>query len=418
MEELRYLCIDLKSFFASVECVARGLDPMTTPLVVADPERGKGTVCLAVSPAMKAMGVKNRCRMFEIPEGLSFLQAPPRMQLYLEYSAKVYGVYLDFVSEQDIHVYSVDEAFLDVGSYLKLYQTDAVGLGRRILEAVHQRTGLRAACGVGTNLYLAKVALDITAKHAADFIGVLDQKRYQTTLWDHVPLTDFWQIGSRTAARLGRIGVFTMGDLARCDENWLYGEFGVNAELLIDHARGIETARICHIKAYRAKSASLSTGQVLMRDYAFCEALVVAKEMMDELCLQMIGENLVCSSVTLQVHYSRPLRLSPVRASAKAAEDSRSPSVWLPRVEELFFQIADPLLPIRQLHLTCNRLRKDTGRQLSIFDSAETLRDERIGQTVARVKSRFGKNSLMRGMDLLPGATAGERNRQIGGHKA
>ena len=418
MEEFRYLCIDLKSFFASVECVERGLDPMTTPLVVADPERGRGTVCLAVSPAMKAMGVKNRCRMFEIPEGLSFVQAPPRMQLYLEYSARVYGVYLDFVSEEDIHVYSVDEAFLDVGAYQKLYGTDAEGLGRRILEAVYERTGLRAACGVGTNLYLAKVALDITAKQAEDFIGVLDQRRYRETLWDHLPLTDFWQIGSRTAARLGRIGVFTMGELARCDENWLYGEFGINAELLIDHAYGIETAQIRHIKAYRSKSSSLSSGQVLMRDYALSEAVTVAKEMMDELCLQMIAADGVCSSVTLQVHYSHTLNLPPVRASAKAEEDSRLASVWIPKIEALFYAIADPCLSIRRLHITCNGLRKDTGRQLSVFDTEETLRRERLGQTMAKVKSRFGKNALVRGMDLLPAATARERNRQIGGHKA
>lgn len=418
MEEFRYLCIDLKSFFASVECVARGLDPMTASLVVADPTRGQGTVCLAVSPALKAQGVKNRCRMFEIPQGLSFIQAPPRMQLYLEYSAKVYGVYLDFVSEQDIHVYSVDEAFLDVGPYLKLYQTDAKGLARRILRAIEQRTGLRAACGIGTNLYLAKVALDITAKHARDGIGILDQARYCQSLWDHTPLTDFWQIGGRTAARLARIGVYTMRDLARCDEDWLYREFGVNAELLIDHAHGIEPTCICHIKAYRSKSSSLSTGQILPRDYSCAHALVAAKEMMDELCLQMIGEGLCCSSVTLQVFYSRPLGLPPVRATAKAESDSALPSVWLPRVEELFFQITDPLLPVRQLHLTCQRVHKDTGRQQSIFDTEKTLRDQRLGQTVAKVKGRFGKSSLMRGMDLLPHATARERNRQIGGHRA
>ncbi len=418
MEELRYLCIDLKSFFASVECVARGLDPMTTPLVVADPERGNGTICLAVSPALKALGVKNRCRMFEIPKGLEFLQAAPRMQLYLEYSARVYGVYLDFVSEEDIHVYSVDEAFLDVGAYRKLYGTDAEGLGRRILEAVYQRTGLRAACGVGSNLYLAKVALDITAKHAADFVGVLDQKRYRETLWDHTPLTDFWQIGSRTAFRLSRYGVFTMGELARCDEKWLYGEFGVNAELLIDHANGVETVQICHIKAYRPHSRSLSSGQVLMRDYSHAEALVIAKEMMDDLCLQLTCKGLVCSSVTLQVCYSHGVSDPPVRGTVRLEQESNLARQWIPLVGDLYGGLADPALPVRRLNLCCNRVIPCPGRQLTVFDGPEDLRDSRLQQTVARVKHKYGKNALLRGMDLLGEATARERNRQLGGHRA
>lgn len=418
MEEMRYLCIDLKSFFASVECVERGLDPMTTPLVVADPQRGEGTICLAVTPAMKAMGVKNRCRLFEIPKGLNFLQATPRMQLYLEYSARVYGVYLDFVSEEDIHVYSVDEAFLDVGAYLKLYNTDAEGLGRRILAAVYEKTGLRAACGVGTNLYLAKVALDITAKHAADFVGVLDQKRYRETLWDHLPLTDFWQIGSHTVSRLARYAVFTMGDLARCDEKWIYGEFGINAELLIDHAHGIETAEIRHIKAYRSHSHSLSSGQVLMRDYRCEEALVVVKEMMEDLCLQMTCANLVCASVTLQVCYSHKLNLSPVGGTVRLEQESNLAAQWRPLIAALYTQITDPFLPVRRLNLSCNRILPRLGRQLSFFDTEATLRQDRLQQTVARVKCRHGKNALLKGMDLLQAATARERNGQIGGHRA
>ena len=418
MEEMRYLCIDLKSFFASVECVVRGLDPMTTPLVVADPQRGEGTICLAVTPAMKALGVKNRCRMFEIPKNLKFLQATPRMQLYLEYSARVYGVYLDFVSEEDIHVYSVDEAFLDVGAYLKLYRTDAEGLGRRILEAVYQKTGLRAACGVGTNLYLAKVALDITAKHAADFVGVLDQKRYQETLWDHIPLTDFWQVGSGTVSRLARYGIFTMRDLAHFDEKWLYGEFGINAELLIDHAKGIETAEIRHIKAYRSHSHSLSSGQVLMRDYSAGEALVIAKEMTEELCLQMTCANLVCSSITLQVCYSHTQKAAPVGGTVSVEQETNLASQWRPLVAGLYARITDPCLPVRRLNLCCNRVLPFLGRQLTLFDSEASLRQGRLQQTVAQIKCRHGKSALCKGMDLLQEATARERNRQIGGHRA
>ena len=236
MATKQYLCIDLKSFYASVECAARGLDPMTTKLVVADPQRSDKTICLAVSPALKALGIPNRCRLFEIPKTIPYLIAPPRMQAYIDCAAEIYGIYLRYLSKDDIYVYSIDEAFMDVTDYLSLYHMSARQLGQTILEDIHKELGIRAACGVGTNLYLTKIALDITAKHAVDFIGELDEKTYRQTLWCHKPLTDFWRIGRGTAAKLSHYGIETMEDIANTDEDFLYHLFGVDAELLIDHA--------------------------------------------------------------------------------------------------------------------------------------------------------------------------------------
>ena len=245
----QYLCIDLKSFYASVECVERGLDPMTTRLVVADPERSDKTICLAVSPAMKALGVRNRCRVFEIPPDIDYIMATPRMALYVERSADIYGVYLTYLAPEDIHVYSIDEVFMDVTDYLSLYGCTARELGERIRADVLARTGIPASCGIGPNLYLAKIALDITAKHSPDFFGELDEESYKATLWNHRPLTDFWRIGEGIQRRLALMGIHTMGELAMAPEEPLYKEFGIDAEILIDHAWGIEPVRMEHIKA-------------------------------------------------------------------------------------------------------------------------------------------------------------------------
>ena len=231
-----YLCIDLKSFYASVECVERGLDPMTTNLVVADPERTDKTICLAVTPAMKALGVPNRCRVFEIPKNIDYIMAPPRMRLYIDYSAEIYAVYLQFLSKDDIYPYSIDEMFMDVTDYLSMYGMDAVTLGKTMMQAVYDKTGIASSCGVGTNLYLTKIALDITAKHSPDRVGYLDEALYRQTLWEHTPLTDFWRIGKGTERRLARLGIFNMREIAQSDEDVLYREFGIDAELLIDHA--------------------------------------------------------------------------------------------------------------------------------------------------------------------------------------
>lgn len=264
-----YVCIDLKSFYASVECRERGLDPMTTNLVVADPERSDKTICLAVSPAMKKLGVPGRCRVFEIPKGIEYIMAPPRMQLYIDYSAEIYAIYLKYISKEDIHVYSIDEVFMDVTDYLAMYQMSAKELSVRIMEDILEHTGITATAGIGTNLYLAKVALDITAKHVEDHIGILDEESYCKTLWNHKPLTDFWRIGKGIANRLEQSGIRRMGEIAHADEDMLYRMFGVDAELLIDHAWGRESTTMQDIKSYRPKTNSLSSGQVLECDYTF-----------------------------------------------------------------------------------------------------------------------------------------------------
>ena len=276
MDTKQYLCIDQKSFYATVECVARGLDPMTTDLVVADSERSENTICLAVSPSLKAKGVSNRCRVKEIPKHIKYITAVPRMQMYIDCAAEIHGVFLKYIAPEDIHTYSIDESFLDVTPYLNLYKMTARELAKTIIDDVRETVGTVSTCGIGTNLYLAKIALDLHAKHAADFIAELDENSYREKLWDHKPITDFWQIASGKAERLRNHGITTMRDIAMMKEDYLYDWFGIDAELLIDHAWGREPTTIADIKAYRSKSKSLSSGQVLMRDYRYDEGLVIA----------------------------------------------------------------------------------------------------------------------------------------------
>lgn len=282
------LCIDLKSFYASVECVERGLDPMTTNLVVADPERSDKTICLAITPAMKKLGIRNRCRVFEIPKAVPYIMAEPRMKLYIDYAAAIYNIYLHYISKEDIHVYSIDEAFLDVTSYLKLYHMTARELAKTIMQDILQQTGIQSTCGIGTNLYLAKVALDILAKHSDDAIGYLDESLYREKLWQHKPLTDFWRIGPGISRKLTNYGITTMESIASSNEDFLYRLFGIDAELLIDHAWGREPTTIADIKAYMPKTNCVTSGQVLMRDYEFAEGLLIVKEMADLLKLFLV----------------------------------------------------------------------------------------------------------------------------------
>ncbi len=305
-DQTSIICIDLKSFYASVECVERGLDPFKANLVVADPTRSKSTICLAITPAMKALGIKNRCRIHEIPDCVKYITAMPRMQLYMDYSAKIYGIYLRYVSKEDIHVYSVDECFIDVTNYLQLYHLTAKEMAVKLMQEVMEETGITATAGVGTNLYLAKIAMDIVAKHVDDHIGILDEFSYREQLWDHKPLSDFWRIGSRTEKKLAGYGIHTMGDIAMASlrsEDWLYKMFGIDAELLIDHAWGYETCRMSDIKNYHSEEHSLSNGQVLMRNYSFDEALVIVREMTDNLVLDLFEKGLVTSSLTLWIAY-------------------------------------------------------------------------------------------------------------------
>lgn len=419
MENRSYLCIDLKSFYASVECVERGLDALKTNLVVADPERSEKTICLAISPSMKALGIKNRCRVFEIPKHVSYIMAPPRMKLYIAYSADIYGIYLKYVAKEDIHVYSIDEAFLDVTNYLSLYQMTAKELARTIMGDIFTQTKITATAGIGTNLYLAKIALDITAKHVDDHIGELDEEAYCRTLWKHKPLTDFWRVGAGTAKRLLSVGLLTMGDIAHADEDMLYRLFGIDAELLIDHAWGRETTTMADIKAYRPESSSISSGQVLSRDYDFEECRLAVKEMTDALCLDMAEKNLVTDSVTLMIGYSNGLSLKPAHGTASLPASANTYRAIIPYVMEVYERVVNPHIPIRRLGLSANNVTEEVYKQYNfLVDEMETEKDRRLQKAALEIKKKYGKNALVRGMDLQDAGTTIERNRQIGGHKS
>lgn len=419
-----YLCIDLKSFYASVECVERGLDPMTTNLVVADPERSDKTICLAVTPAMKALGIKNRCRVFEIPKSVEYIMAPPRMQKYIDYAAEIYGIYLKYISKDDIHVYSIDEVFMDVTCYLNRYECSAKELAIKLMGEVLETVGIRSTCGVGTNMYLAKIALDITAKHSPDFIGYLNEEIYRKMLWDHKPITDFWRVGKGTAQRLARYGIMTMRQIAQADEDFLYREFGIDAELLIDHAWGREPVTIADIKAYKPKTKCITSGQVLMRDYSFAEGKLIVREMMDLLCLDLVDKELVTNSITIQVGYSNVLKEEPARGTASLEQETNADSVIIPAVVETYERVVNPNKPVRRINITCNNVRPRQHRpyQLSLFDcgynTEKMKRNHKLQKAILGIKKRFGKNAILKGMNLEEAATTIERNQQIGGHKS
>lgn len=416
------ICIDLKSFYASVECVERGLDPFKTNLVVADPTRSKSTICLAITPAMKALGIKNRCRIHEIPENIEYITAMPRMQLYIDYSAKIYGIYLRYVSKEDIHVYSVDECFIDVTKYLSLYHLSAREMALELMKAVMDETGITATAGVGTNLYLAKIAMDIVAKHVDDHIGILDEFSYREKLWDHTPLSDFWRIGSRTEKKLAGYGIHTMGDIAMASltsEDWLYKMFGIDAELLIDHAWGYETCRMRDIKNYHSEEHSLSNGQVLMRNYTFEEAGVIVREMTDNLVLDLFEKGMVTNSVTLWIAYDHRYEHEASKGTVKLSKPTNSSSEIIEAVVELYQKIADRHTGIRRLDVCANRIAPESYIQYSLFDDPiQTDKERHLQEAVLSVKQRYGKNAIMRGANLLECSTYIERNNQIGGHRA
>lgn len=414
-----YLCIDLKSFYASVECVERGWDPLTARLVVADPERSEKTICLAVSPALKQMGVPNRCRVFQIPKEIPYKMAPPRMQLYIDYAAEIYGVYLKYIAKEDIQVYSIDEAFLDVTDYLHLYQMTAVELGRKIMQDILDTTGIPAACGVGTNLYLAKVALDIMAKHETDRIAYLDEARYREKLWKHKPLTDFWRVGRGTVERLSNMGICTMEEIAHARESLLYKAFGIDAELLIDHAWGREPVTIADIKAYRPKNTSFSSGQVLPRDYSYEEGILVVKEMADLLCLDLVDQCLVTSHISLVIGYSNQKCFEPARGSTTLRSATSSNRRLLSYVEQLYRRIVRPGAYIRRITLTYTGVMTEDYQQFDLFSNPEeTEKDVKAQRAAISIKQRYGRNAILKGMNLEESATTIERNGQIGGHKS
>lgn len=488
--ERTYVAIDLKSFYASVECVERGLNPLSANLVVADESRTEKTICLAVSPALKKYGIPGRARLFEVlqkvkgindfrrrklpgrrfsgksadavelerhPElELDFIRAVPRMSLYIDYSARIYGIYLKYVAPEDIHVYSVDEVFMDVTGYLSLYRMTAHQLAVTMVRDVLKTTGITATAGIGTNMYLCKVAMDIVAKHIpADRDGVriaeLDEMSYRRQLWNHRPLTDFWRVGHGIAARLAAYGIETMGEIARLSidrEEFFYRLFGVNAELLIDHAWGWEPCTMEYVKAYRPESNSMSSGQVLMEPYDFAKARTVVKEMADSISMSLLEKHLVTDRLTLTVGYDKSSlgngydrelaldyygRAVPKHSHGTVDLDGFTSSCGMitDAVTGLYDRIVDRNLLVRRLGLTVCRVEHEenvhrTVKQMELFqeDAPEEISENRlekerkVQEALLSIRRKFGKNSILKGMNYEEGATGRERNNQIGGHKA
>ena len=413
-----YLCIDLKTFYASVECVERGLDPFNTNLVVADPERGKGTICLAVSPKMKMLGVKNRCRIFEIPPTIKYIVATPRMKKYIEYSANIYAIYLKYFSKEDIHVYSIDEAFMDATKYLKLYKLNPIELAKKIIRDIFKTYGITATAGIGTNMYLAKIALDITAKHNPNNIGYLDEEKYKKELWHHKPVSDFWQIGKGIEKRLNKMGIFDMYDIAHSNQKRLYKEFGVNAEYLIDHSWGKESCTISDIKAYKPKTNSITNSQVLFEDYSFIKARLVLKEMVELGSLRLIENNLVTDTIGLYIGYSKNI-IKPTGGTRKLTNYTNIYSELLKIFLEIYDKTTDKDVAIRRIGVNFANVIETESVQLSLFTDQEKIDEERkLELAMCSIKNKMGKNAIIRGMDLEDGATTIMRNKLIGGHNS
>ncbi len=415
-----YMCIDLKSFYASVECADRGLDPFTTNLVVADPTRGDGTICLAASPAIKALGVSSRARVFEIPKDIEYVKAPPRMKRYMEVSAQIYGIYLQRISAQDIHVYSIDECFIDATPYLKLYDTDARSLAKLLMKDVEDQTHICATAGIGTNLFLAKVALDVTAKHVDDHIGFLNEREFRRKIWHHQPITDIWGIGPGIARRLRQYNVRDLAGITQIDERFLHKEFGVNAEYLIDHAWGYEPCTMADIHAYRPHGHSTANGQVLMRDYSVAEARNVLREMATASALDLVEKRLVCDSVALYVGYSwDDLGAPSAGAARKLGKLTNSRSELLTRVLEIYDEIVDRDRSVRRLSVSLGGLADEKYATHTLFDDVAAEEEEHsLSAATLAVQKKFGKNALLRGVSLREEATQRERNNQVGGHRA
>lgn len=413
-----YLCIDLKTFFASVECVERKLDPFAVNLVVADPSRGKGALCLAVSPKMKEQGVHNRCRIFEIPDNISYITAMPRMNLYMQYSADIYGIYLKYISREDIHVYSIDEAFLDVSEYLQMYSVSAKELARMILQDIYTTTGITATVGIGTNLYLAKIALDITAKHAKDNMGILDEQLYRETLWHHKPVSDFWQVGRGISKRLEKYSVADMYDIAHMDERILYREFGVNAEYLIDHAWGREPTTIKEIKAYKSKSNSLSNSQILFEDYNYEEALLVLKEMVELNVQNLVESHRVTDHIGLYIGYSAR-NVKATGGSRKLSNVTNSYAYLRNAFIELYRETVNRQELVHMLSISFGNVVDEMYETYDLFTDFNALeKEKKLQLTLLNIKHKFGKNAVIKGMNLLNKATAISRNKLVGGHNA
>lgn len=412
-----YFCIDMKSFFASVECAERGLNPFETNLVVADESRGKGALCLAITPKMKQLGAKNRCRMFEIPKGIQYMVAMPRMKKYIQYAADIYEIYLQYIAKEDIHVYSIDEDFIDATDYLKYYGMEPKEFAKKLINEIANKLHIPATAGIGTNLFLAKVALDISAKHTADHLGYLNEELYRQTLWEHRPITDFWQVAKGTANRLARYGIYDMKGVATAPEELMYRTFGVNAELLIDHSWGRESCTMADIKAYKSKSRSISNSQILFEDYSYEKAEIVMMEMALEGCQRMMRQHIITNHVGLNVGYSKDV-IESTGGTMRMAETTNVYSIVSKYVAKIFKQTTSRDTPIRRLSIWFNVC--DEGCEgYDLFTNFEAVQKEKnLEMTVLNIKDKFGKNSMLRGLDLEEGATSIIRNKLIGGHNS
>ena len=502
-----YIAIDLKSFYASVECRERNRDPLTTNLVVADPSRTEKTICLAVSPSLKKYGLSGRARLFEVIQKvktaneirklkapnhvfcgssddsrelqkkpslkIDYIIAPPRMARYMEYSTKIYNIYLKYIAPEDIHIYSIDEVFIDVTHYLSTYNMTAHELAMTMIQDILDTTGITATAGIGTNMYLCKIAMDIVAKHIEPDknsvrIAELDEMSYRRLLWNHKPLTDFWRVGRGYSKKLEKIGLYTMGDIARCsigkstdyyNEELLYKLFGINAELLIDHAWGYEPCTMEDVKAYKPETNSISSGQVLHCPYEFDKARLVVKEMIDLMALDLVDKGLVTSQIVLTIGYdienmtdknrSQSYKGTvttnyygkkvpkPAHGTTNLPKQTSSTTLITNAVMELYDKIVNKKLPIRRINIVANKLVDEHSvknankyEQLDLFtdyeilkkqrekENAESEREKRMQNTILDIKKKFGKNAILKGMNLQEGATAKDRNNQIGGHKA
>lgn len=457
-----YIAIDLKSFYASVECRERLLDPLTTNLVVADKSRTSKTICLAVTPALKAYGLSGRSRLFEVEakakeikrqtgKELEYIVAVPRMALYIQYSTRIYNVYLRYFAPEDIHVYSIDEVFIDASSYLSLYKCTAHELAVRVIHDVLKETGITATAGIAPNLYLCKIAMDIVAKHIpADQDGVriaeLDIPTYRKELWNHQPITDFWRVGKGTARRLEKYFIRTMGDIARTSLNnpeILYDEFGIDAEILIDHAWGLEPVGMKEIKGYKSEAKSLGSGQVLHEPYTYEKAKIIVREMAELLALDLFKKKLVASSVTLQVGYDiESLDLpdfdgevvtdfygrqtpKPAHGSWAFSSETNSSKIIVEGFMSIFEKTVDPLWLVRRVNITANNTIPVSQRQPGLFDAVDEKegglnqeKEDRLQKARLEIMKKFGKNAILKGTNLEDGATTRDRNAQIGGHRA
>ena len=412
-----FLCIDLKSFYASVECVSRGLDPYKVNLIVADTSRGKGTISLAATPHIKELGVSSRCRLYEIPDNIKYIVAKPRMRLYMQVSNYIYNIYLKYFSEEDVHIYSIDEVFINLNPYINLYHKNPKEIAIMVLEDIYKSTNITATCGIGTNLYLAKIAMDIISKHTSSNIGYLDIDLYKKYLWHYTPLTKFWSIGPGISNRLNNLGIFDMYDIAHADESILYKEFGINAKLLIDHSKGIETTTIKDIKNYKPKSKSISSSQILFHDYDYLKARNVLIEMIDDLTIELISKKCFTDRVALFIGYSK-FAIKSLNVNYKLKNTTSSFDEISKYILFLYDNNINKIIPIRRIGISFG-INNNRNIQLDLFNNiSDTDKELDLLKEVSTLKNKYGKNILLRTISLEKGSNQRERNRLVGGHNA